>query len=217
MTTHAYSEFYLSDAKRHLAVASDCAVHSYNVDIDQFFNLFILTGFADRFAQGDPMVVAGMSGQELVREVLRRGYGEPPMILPLSCACTEDRTPEFWLGWVLAEYQWHSGLSFKAILDRIKPSELVCLYPIHHEMDITQLYATLNEKMADSPKESRLKAIREASGLSQAALAKKAGVGLRSIQMYEQGVNDINKAQVRTLRSIARTLGCRIDDLLQPE
>ena len=193
--TRAYSEFYLSDAKRHLAVAVDYAVHGFNVNIDWFFNLFILTGLADRFAQGDPMGVAA----------------------PPSYTCTEDRTPEFWLGWVLSEYQWHSGLSFKSILDRIKPSELVCLFPIHHEMDITQLYATLNEKMANSPKESRLKAIREASGLSQAALSEKAGVGLRSIQMYEQGVNDINKAQARTLRSIARTLGCRIDDLMQPE
>lgn len=215
--TRAYSEFYLSDAKRHLAVAVDYAVHGYDVDIDSFFNLFILTGLADRFALGDPMVVAGMSGQELAREVLRRGYGEDPHVLPASCACTEDRTPEFWLGWVLAEYQWHSGRSFKAILSRVSPSELICLYPIHHEMDITQVYATLNERMSAGPKVSRLKAIREASGLSQAALAEKAGVGLRSIQMYEQGVNDINKAQARTLRSIAQTLGCRIDDLLQPE
>ncbi len=215
--TRAYCELYLSDAKRHLAVAVDCAVHGYNVDIDSFFNLFILTGLADRFAQGDPMVVAGMSGQELARDVLRRGYGEDLLALPTSCACTEDRTPEFWLGWVLAEYQWHSGRSFKTILSRVKPSELVCLYPIHHEMDITQLYATLDGKMSDGAKGSRLKRIREASGLSQAALAEKAGVGLRSIQMYEQGVNDINKAQARTLRSIAQTLGCRIDDLLQPE
>lgn len=38
---------------------------------------------------------------------------------------------------------------------------------------------------------------------------------LRSIQMYEQRRNDINKAQVETLYKLARVLGCNIEDLLE--
>ena len=41
------------------------------------------------------------------------------------------------------------------------------------------------------------------------------GVSLRSIQMYEQKVNDIDKAQARTLYKLSRVLGCSIEDLLE--
>ena len=54
-----------------------------------------------------------------------------------------------------------------------------------------------------------------ARGLSQSELSKRAEVELRSIQMYEQRRNDINKAQAETLFKLARVLGCNIEDLLE--
>ena len=62
---------------------------------------------------------------------------------------------------------------------------------------------------------TNLKKIRQAQGLSQSKLACLAEVELRSIQMYEQRRNDINKAQVETLYKPARVLGCNIEDLLE--
>ena len=52
-------------------------------------------------------------------------------------------------------------------------------------------------------------------GMSGIELANRSGVSLRSIQMYEQRNKDINKAQSGFLASISRTLGCRIEDLLE--
>ena len=60
-----------------------------------------------------------------------------------------------------------------------------------------------------------LKTIRENRGISQVELAALSGVKLRSIQMYEQKVNDIDKAQARTLYKLSRVLGCSIEDLLE--
>lgn len=51
-------------------------------------------------------------------------------------------------------------------------------------------------------------------GLSQSKLAKLADVKLRSIQMYEQRKNDINKAQGETLYKLAKVLICNIEYLL---
>ena len=45
--------------------------------------------------------------------------------------------------------------------------------------------------------------------------AKLSGVSLRSIQMYEQKVNDIDKAQARTVYKLSRVLGCTVEDLLE--
>lgn len=47
------------------------------------------------------------------------------------------------------------------------------------------------------------------------SIAKIFGVSLRSIQMYEQKVNDIDKAQARTVYKLSRVLGCTVEDLLE--
>ena len=41
------------------------------------------------------------------------------------------------------------------------------------------------------------------------------GVSLRSIQMYEQHNKDINKASAETVLSLAKVLGCTMEDLLE--
>ena len=69
--------------------------------------------------------------------------------------------------------------------------------------------------MLDEGSETNLAWLRENRGFTQARLAEVSGVGLRSIQMYEQRVNDINKAQGITLYRLAHALGCSIDDLLE--
>ena len=51
--------------------------------------------------------------------------------------------------------------------------------------------------------------------LSQSELAEQSGIKVRNIQMYEQRVNNIDKAQVQTLYKLSRVLGCDIEDLLE--
>lgn len=62
---------------------------------------------------------------------------------------------------------------------------------------------------------SNLKKIREAQNITQADLAKKSGVNIRMIQKYEQGDRNINKAQGETLLSLAKTLKCNIENILE--
>ena len=64
--------------------------------------------------------------------------------------------------------------------------------------------------------ESNLKLFREREKLSQSQLAKKSGVNLRSIQAYEQGYKDINKAQVITVLKLSEALKCDIYEILNP-
>ena len=42
------------------------------------------------------------------------------------------------------------------------------------------------------------------------------GVGIRSIQLYEQRKKDINKAEVGSVLRLARALGCEIEDIMEP-
>ena len=94
-------------------------------------------------------------------------------------------------------------------------SEIVNMYHPYHEMDIRHFYEAMDKRMRIQTRETNLKRIREAFGLSQSELAKKSGVSLRSIQMYEQRNNDIDKAQGHTLYKLSVALGCDIEDLLE--
>ena len=89
------------------------------------------------------------------------------------------------------------------------------MYDRLHEADITKFVEIAEEKMREYFVETNLKRFRTAYGLSQAELAERSGVMLRSIQMYEQRRKNINKAGAETLYRISRTLGCTMEELLE--
>lgn len=153
-----------------------------------------------------------MSGTELAQAVLADAFLVADYPSPRF---EEERSSGFWVGWVLAAFQWLYACSFKEVLSRVPLTELLAWYPLYHEMGQDQFDDALKETLRERRGETNLKRIREARGLSQSALAARAQVGLRSIQMYEQRVNDIGKAQGRTLYRLALVLGCSIEDLLE--
>ena len=56
--------------------------------------------------------------------------------------------------------------------------------------------------------------LRAYSGLTQRELSEESGVTLRMIQLYEQGQNDLSRAQVGVVASLAQVLGCETKALL---
>ena len=207
---HAYNEIYLQDAKRNLGAMFDYAVTDCKFDIDWFSELFLKSGFARLFGSGSPYVVAGMSGVELAQAVIDKTYwGQKEMPAP---TIRMDKTLAYW---AVAAYQWHSAYRFQDIFTKVKMSEVLAMYTPFHEMDLQQFYSAMDQKMLQIQVMTNLKAVRQASGLSQKDLAVDSGVSLRSIQMYEQRKNDIDKTQGQTLYKLATTLGCTIEDLLE--
>ncbi len=212
MMMHAYNELYLSDAKDNLADMFDYLINDCMLEADFAASIFISTGFAAMFESGDPGILAGMSGVELGKRIIQKAYNKK------EChkeQFREDRSPQYWAGWALAEYQWGSGKRFKDIFERVPLSKILEMYPIYHEMDVSQFNDAMDKFYNESIFETKLKRIRESRGVSQSELSALSGVKLRSIQMYEQRVNDIDRAQAATLYKISRVLGCNIEDLLE--
>jgi transcriptional regulator with XRE-family HTH domain len=63
-----------------------------------------------------------------------------------------------------------------------------------------------------TPLKDRLKELRKASGLTQQALAVKAGLSVSNVVHIEAG--RIPDPRVNTVKAIADALGCKVDDLL---
>lgn len=214
MMTHAYNETYLDDAMQNLGDMLDYALVDCGYAPDKFFSWFIISGIATKIEHGNPKYITGMSGVELAREVI---------FLTTDSYPTKERVikdftgREYWAGWILAYYQWYSNVKFSDIVEnRLSLSEVLSLY-ILHEADQSKFVDTANEiiNRHKLEKPSNLTTIRKARGFTQGQLAQQSGVTLRMIQLYEQRQNDINKAQAGTLLSLAKALGCEMQDLME--
>lgn len=212
MAIHAYDELYLSDAIRNLANAFDYAINVCKLDPDWFARFFVQSSLSTQFERGNPAIISGRSGEELVRNVLGGACPDEKLPTPVF---SESRTPEYWAGWALAQYQWASAKRFKDIFERIPLSEIIAMYPVYHEMDVSRFNEAIDQRYNGVVIETKLRKIRESRRLSQGELSKLSGVNVRSIQLYEQRVNDIDKAQAQTLYKLSRVLGCDIEDLLE--
>ena len=174
----AYSELYLNNAMNTLATMFDYAVNTIHIDIDITFKRFVDSDFASRFENGDPNVIAGKSGVELYWEINKNTFN----IFPEYQAF--NRTPEFWLGWSLAYYQWFTKRSFRFIHMRVSLKELLGWYPTLHEADLSKFVDELDKRIV--PDKTNLEIRRRALGLSQKDLSLLSGVPVHTIQMYEQ-------------------------------
>ena len=202
----------MNDAKRNLSSFFDYAINDCKMKPDWIASLFVATGYAEQFERGNPAYVAGMSGVELFRAVVHKAYGKKELPEPTQ---SEDRSPEYWAGWALASYQWFYAKRFKDIFKRITLEEIIDMYPVYHEMDISHFIEDMEIRYKAAEGESNLKQIRENRGLSQTELSEQSGVNLRNIQMYEQRANNIDKAQAQILYKLSRVLGCDIEDFLE--
>lgn len=213
MTTHAYNPLYLEDAMNNLGTMLDCAANVAHYDLLTFYEMFLSSGIASQMEIGNPRFVSGLSGLELMELVVQRTSDKA---LPENRYSLFDRTPEFWTGWVLAYYQWNTAYSF-AFLQRngLGINTVLSLYPTLHEADLskfTDIADTLIERHLCT-KKNTLKTIRKQSRYTQKELAELTGVSLRMIQAYEQGDQDIRKAEAQSVFDLARAFGCKPEEI----
>ena len=161
---------------------------------------------------GEPDYLAGKSGIELAVDVLSETTEKAPKAASSEHFC---RSREYWIGWATAYYQWWSGRKYSEIFKAVSFEELQELYTTLHEADISKFVDIMDARLREVFSDTNLKRIRLNYGCTQAELAKRSGVSLRSIQMYEQRNKDINKASAETLLYLSKVLGCTMEDLIE--
>ena len=210
--TRAYQEIYLSKAQSVIGDAFDYAVNTCAIPGTDFVKLFIASSVSKRMENGEPAYLAGKSGIEIVREIVAETKGQELQIEPQEHF---GRSKEYWIGWAVAYYQWYSGRKYSDIFRVLSFEDLQKMYYTLHEADITKFVDIVDSKIKEYFPETNLKRIRTAYGFTQAELAERSGVSLRSIQMYEQRNKNINKASADTMYSLAKALGCTMEDLIE--
>lgn len=208
----AYPESYLHKAQALLGDACDYAINVLEMDGSVFAKMFIGSTISKRLELGEPAYLQGKSGIDMVVDVIEETTGTAPQILPQD---RMGRSAAYWIGWSIAYYQWYSDRKYSEIFAAIPFEELLNLYPVLHEADISKFVEIADKQLRTHFPETNLKRIRKIYGCSQAELARRSGVGLRSIQMYEQRNKDINKASVEAVYRLAKVLGCSVEYLIE--
>ena len=207
-----YRELYFSDYINLLSNGFDYALTDLKLSPDEFEDMLLTSEYLELLESLNPGIVSGESGVELVYKLIdEKNY----LIEKVEREFREYRTSAFWVGYALANYQFIKRKRFKDIFYKIHLKDILKMYNPYHTMDITCFIDDFDKMWMETDSKSKLKYYREVNELSQSELANLSGVSLRSIQLYEQKVNDIDKAQANTLYKLAVVLHCKIDDLLE--
>ena len=212
MTTRAYQETYLSKAQAALGDAFDYAISTCHISGSDFIKLFTASSVSRRMENGEPAYLAGKSGIEIAADIILETTGKQLETEPEEHF---GRSREYWIGWAVCYYQWFSGRSYGDIFKVLTFEDLETMYYTLHEADISRFVDIVDEKVRVYFKDTNLKRFRTSYGCTQAELATRSGVTLRSIQMYEQRNKDINKASADALYRISKVLGCSMEALLE--
>ena len=207
--THAYDENAVGYAMDNLGTALDYSVNFLNLSGQEFLDLFLISGIANEIANGNPKYISGMTGRNLADEVYAKCGKQ---ITKIEGEINGDYSQEYWCGWILAYYQWETGISFKKILSVLTFDMLLQSYGVLHEADVSKAVEVFDDVVHS---ETFLARMRKKRGFSQSELANAADISIRSIQLYEQRKNNINNAQYNNLKDIANVLHCEIEDILE--
>ncbi len=212
MMTHAYQEIYLSNAQSAMGDAFDYAVNTCKISGENFIQMLLSSSVCRKLENGEPNYLAGKSGVEIAREIIEETTGKQSVH---AQDYQISRSPEYWIGWAVAYYQWFSGRRYQQIFEALPFQDLEKMYYTLHEADVSKFADIAEQRIKVVFPDTNLKRIRTTYGCTQAELAKRAQVSLRSIQMYEQRQKDINKASVDTVHRLSKVLGCTVEDLME--
>ena len=208
----AYSADYLVHAQQTLGGMLLAGNYLFDLPSDEFWGLFISTGYAARFGRGEAGVVVGLSGWELAVRILEAAGRRFERRRPEA---SDTLPPPYWAGWALAKYQWYTGLTF-SLIERIVPiSAVIDMYHPYHEMDVKRFFGKMDELYLAKYPETNLKRLRTVAGYTRADLARIAEVSPRMVGKYESREKDINHAQADVVGRLAVALHVDVSDLYE--
>ncbi|MCD8363446.1 MAG: helix-turn-helix domain-containing protein [Lachnospiraceae bacterium] len=212
MEMHAYSSDYLEMAQKNLGDMLDFAVNTCDLDLNDFYQMFLSSHVAEQFGKGNPRYVAGMNGAELVWEVLQSCQEDLP---EQEAVFYLDKSPEYWCGWSLAWYQWLTARTFRRIQRLIPIEEILCMYPTHHEADIEHFRETMDELFRKRHTQSWLQWHRTLCGFSIRELSEISGLKEERISRLEKESSLINTLPAQDVWRLATALGRSVEEILE--
>lgn len=211
MTIKDYDNHFIEYVIKNIGEAFCFAELYCHLDLDTFMTLFIRSGVANEIETGNPAYTFGISGTELVYKIYERSGIKFKNRTPFN---ESERLDTYWAGYILAYYQYKTGLTYKYIHEQISIHRIRELYyPLHEASEEKAINAI--SKLIKKKYVTRLQQRRKLLNISQRKLAINARVNIRTLQEYEVGTKSINKASALTVYNLSKALNCNVKDLLE--
>lgn len=131
----------------------DYAVNFLHYEPQQFVTMFLDSSLPYQIERGNIKYIAGMTGVEIAwrveEEILHvdtDNVRELSQVIGYACTGSTD----WWVGSMLAFYQWHSGRSFREILGKVPLHTFYDLYGKYHQMAEERFLERLDEICAEA-------------------------------------------------------------------
>lgn len=109
----------------------------------------------------------------------------------------------YWCGYVYMNIFYEFSKSFSYIFLYLPLEELMSLYSVYHEMDISQIYDYFRKQIEG---ESILSKLLKKKKISAVSLAEKTGISENTINYYKKSNKNIYKASFQNVYKIAKAL-----------
>ena len=135
MILHAYQEIYLRHAQNAIGDTFDYAINTCKISGENFIQMLLSSSVCKKLENGEPNYLAGKSGIEIAREILKETTGKE---FGQEQKYNTFRSPEYWIGWVVSYYQWFSGRRYYQIFEALPFQDLEKMYYTLHEADVSK-------------------------------------------------------------------------------
>lgn len=150
----AYNKRYLNDAIKLLSNAFDYAINDCKLDADIFSQYFMYSKLISQFEVGNPYVISGMSSVELINKIFK----DTNLIKKeTQFVFKENKIPEYWAGWALAQYQRKKSKKFIDIFKYVSLKEIISMYSPYHEADISSFIKALDNKIKSNKEKNKIR------------------------------------------------------------
>ena len=116
-------------------------INEYKLSPSEFFDVFLKSRVSEQISKGNPRYLVGYSGKELADIVLSDRAHDNIVTEEYSI------TPEYWAGWILAYYQWYTGMNFSQIYSTgLTFSKIIRMYNPLHEADPSKFVEVVSKQ-----------------------------------------------------------------------
>lgn len=125
-----YHHSYLEETMDNVGHLFQHAEEKEGISIEKFIEIFRHSKVAWGIENGIPHYMVGMTGSEMLMDILGRYIEEYPLHVEFP----------YWVGWASVMLQWVTGWSFDRLFSELNVKRLYILYKPYHCMDPTALY-----------------------------------------------------------------------------
>ena len=210
-----YNQIYSDDISSKIGYMLSY-IHACNIDIELFYDTFICSPLAYNIENKNIKAIIGCSGSDFTYQVINYMHlKKHPKILKKMAIKIINYDEYYWFGYMISKYLQLRDYSFVELNTYLPIKKGILIYDEFKDKTFDDFTIYMDELISTNNKDTNLKKLRNANGLSQSELSAKANVTIRSIQMYEQRHNDINKAQYSNLVKLAEALNTNVKEICE--